>query len=201
MRLGLPGGPRPNLVWWIIYRRNRLGFPSSPPTSTSALEKLSSLSPPFSSFPSVQSASQTDVNPVSTIVKVSQLVISGIGKSTDMGLTTPQTLSTGVVSAGSTTHATDDLKTDHTPCVYPRTSSSPSSLDPSLRSSSMSDSSQSSPLRLSVPSSPSSTTLVRTVPRPPPRGRRLPLPCRPRSSRPSYLHIHRRWVADRSFSP
>ena len=77
------------------------------------------------SFIGVQSAGQTDVNPVSTIAKASQLIFGGIGKSTGMDLTAAQTfnLSAGVVSAGSAAQATDmtgDLKTGYLLRAKPR---------------------------------------------------------------------------------
>ena len=70
------------------------------------------------SFIGVQSAGQTDVNPVSTVAKASQLVFGGIGKSTGMSVGSAQifNLSAGVVSAGSAAQATDmtgDLKTGY----------------------------------------------------------------------------------------
>ena len=70
------------------------------------------------SFIGVQSSGHTDVNPVSTVAKASQLIFGGIGKSTGMNLTSAQTfnLSAGVVSAGSAAQATDmtgDLKTGY----------------------------------------------------------------------------------------
>ncbi|KAF9652330.1 OPT superfamily oligopeptide transporter [Thelephora ganbajun] len=70
------------------------------------------------SFIGVQSAGQTDVNPVSTVAKASQLIFGGIGKSTGMKLSAARifNLSAGVVSAGSAAQATDmtgDLKTGY----------------------------------------------------------------------------------------
>jgi uncharacterized oligopeptide transporter (OPT) family protein len=77
------------------------------------------------SFIGVQSAGQTDVNPVSTVAKASQLIFGGIGKSTGLGLSAAQTfnLSAGVVSAGSAAQATDmtgDLKTGYLLRAKPR---------------------------------------------------------------------------------
>jgi uncharacterized oligopeptide transporter (OPT) family protein len=70
------------------------------------------------SFVCVRSSGQTDVNPVSTVAKASQLVFGGIGRSTGMSLAPAQTfnLSAGVVSAGAAAQATDmtgDLKTGY----------------------------------------------------------------------------------------
>jgi uncharacterized oligopeptide transporter (OPT) family protein len=77
------------------------------------------------SFIGVQCTGQTDVNPVSTIAKASQLIFGGIGKSTGLGLHAAQTfnLSAGVVSAGSAAQATDmtgDLKTGYLLRAKPR---------------------------------------------------------------------------------
>jgi hypothetical protein len=70
------------------------------------------------SFIGVQSAGQTDVNPVSTVAKASQLIFGGIAKSAGMAVGPAQifNLSAGVVSAGSAAQATDmtgDLKTGY----------------------------------------------------------------------------------------
>lgn len=70
------------------------------------------------SFIGVQSSGHTDINPVSTVAKASQIIFGGIGKSTGMSLQPAQTLnlSAGVVSAGSAAQATDmtgDLKTGY----------------------------------------------------------------------------------------
>lgn len=70
------------------------------------------------SFICVRSAGQTDVNPVSTIAKASQLVFGGIGKSAGMSLGVSQTfnLTAGFVSAGAAAQASDmtgDLKTGY----------------------------------------------------------------------------------------
>lgn len=70
------------------------------------------------SFIGVQSSGQTDVNPVSTVAKASQLIFGGIGKSAGMAVGPAQifNLSAGVVSAGSAAQATDmtgDLKTGY----------------------------------------------------------------------------------------
>ena len=70
------------------------------------------------SFIGVQSSGQTDVNPVSTVAKASQLIFGGIGKSAGMAVGPARifNLSAGVVSAGSAAQATDmtgDLKTGY----------------------------------------------------------------------------------------
>lgn len=70
------------------------------------------------SFVCVQSSGQTDVNPVSTVAKASQLVFGAIGKSTGMSSGSAQilNLSAGVVSAGAAAQASDmtgDLKTGY----------------------------------------------------------------------------------------
>ncbi|KAF8921979.1 OPT oligopeptide transporter protein-domain-containing protein [Mucidula mucida] len=70
------------------------------------------------SFIGVQSSGQTDINPVSTVAKASQLIFGGIGKGSGMQLNAAQTfnLSAGVVSGGSAAQASDmtgDLKTGY----------------------------------------------------------------------------------------
>jgi uncharacterized oligopeptide transporter (OPT) family protein len=70
------------------------------------------------SFVSVQSAGHTDINPVSTVAKGSQLIFGGIGKSIGMNGSATQilNLSAGVVCAGAAGQATDmtgDLKTGY----------------------------------------------------------------------------------------
>ncbi|KAF9041794.1 OPT superfamily oligopeptide transporter [Hymenopellis radicata] len=70
------------------------------------------------SFIGVQSSGQTDINPVSTVAKASQLIFGGIGKGAGMQLNAAQTfnLSAGVVSGGSAAQASDmtgDLKTGY----------------------------------------------------------------------------------------
>ena len=77
------------------------------------------------SFVSVQSAGHTDINPVSTVAKGSQLIFGGIGKSTGMSASATQTinLSAGVVCAGAAGQATDmtgDLKTGYLLRAKPR---------------------------------------------------------------------------------
>lgn len=77
------------------------------------------------SFIGVQSSGHTDINPVTTVAKASQLIFGGIGKSTGMRVTAAQTLnlSAGVVSAGSAAQATDmtgDLKTGYLLRAKPR---------------------------------------------------------------------------------
>ena len=70
------------------------------------------------SFVGVQSSGYTDINPVSTVAKASQLIFGGIGKAAGMNVSAAQTLnlSAGVVSAGAAAQATDmtgDLKTGY----------------------------------------------------------------------------------------
>lgn len=70
------------------------------------------------SFVSVQSSGHTDINPVSTVAKGSQLIFGGIGKATGMSTSATQTLnlSAGIVCAGAAGQATDmtgDLKTGY----------------------------------------------------------------------------------------
>ena len=70
------------------------------------------------SFIGVQSAGTTDVNPVSTVAKASQLIFGGIGKGTSLSLPKAQmlNLAAGVVAAGSAAQGTDmtgDLKTGY----------------------------------------------------------------------------------------
>lgn len=54
------------------------------------------------SFIGVQSSGQTDINPVSTVAKASQLIFGGIGKGTGLTGNSAQmfNLTAGVVSAG-----------------------------------------------------------------------------------------------------
>ncbi|KDR80207.1 hypothetical protein GALMADRAFT_242499 [Galerina marginata CBS 339.88] len=70
------------------------------------------------SFIGVQSSGQTDVNPVSTVAKASQLIFGGISKGTGLALKPAQTLNlaAGVIAAGSAAQASDmtgDLKTGY----------------------------------------------------------------------------------------
>lgn len=70
------------------------------------------------SFIGVQSSGATDINPVTTVAKGSQLIFGGIGKSAGMNVSAAQTLnlSAGVVAAGAAAQATDmtgDLKTGY----------------------------------------------------------------------------------------
>lgn len=70
------------------------------------------------SFIGIQSSGYTDVNPVSTVAKVSQLIFGGISKSTGLATQPAQTLNltAGVIAAGSAAQATDmtgDLKTGY----------------------------------------------------------------------------------------
>jgi uncharacterized oligopeptide transporter (OPT) family protein len=77
------------------------------------------------SFIGVQSSGQTDINPVTTVAKASQLVFGGIGKSTGMNVNAARTfnLSAGVVAAGAAAQASDmtgDLKTGYLLRAKPR---------------------------------------------------------------------------------
>ncbi|TCD62765.1 hypothetical protein EIP91_006437 [Steccherinum ochraceum] len=77
------------------------------------------------SFIGVQSAGTTDVNPVSTVAKASQLIFGGIGKGTSLAIPQAQVLNlaAGVVAAGSAAQATDmtgDLKTGYLLRAKPR---------------------------------------------------------------------------------
>ncbi|KAK7676399.1 hypothetical protein QCA50_011467 [Cerrena zonata] len=70
------------------------------------------------SFIGVQSSGTTDVNPVSTVAKASQLIFGGISKGAGLAAGPAQVvnLTAGVVSAGSAAQATDmtgDLKTGY----------------------------------------------------------------------------------------
>ncbi|KAL4245457.1 oligopeptide OPT transporter family protein [Abortiporus biennis] len=77
------------------------------------------------SFIGVQSAGTTDVNPVSTVAKASQLILGGIGKGAGLAQNPAQmmNLTAGVVAAGSAAQATDmtgDLKTGYLLRAKPR---------------------------------------------------------------------------------
>ena len=77
------------------------------------------------SFIGVQSSGHTDVNPVSTVAKASQLIFGGITKGTGIGLQPAQTINlvAGVVAAGSAAQASDmtgDLKTGYLLRAKPR---------------------------------------------------------------------------------
>ncbi|KAJ8516758.1 hypothetical protein ONZ45_g5972 [Pleurotus djamor] len=77
------------------------------------------------SFIGVQSSGQTDVNPVSTVAKASQLIFGGIGKGSGMPQETGQmfNLTAGVIAAGSAAQASDmtgDLKTGYLLRAKPR---------------------------------------------------------------------------------
>jgi len=68
------------------------------------------------SFIGVQSSGQTDVNPVSTVAKASQLIFGGVAKGSHQSLAQAQRLNLmgGVVAAGAAAQSTDmtgDLKT------------------------------------------------------------------------------------------
>ncbi|KAK0465543.1 oligopeptide transporter [Desarmillaria tabescens] len=77
------------------------------------------------SFIGVQSSGATDINPVSTVAKASQLIFGGIGKGSGLELKPAETLNlaAGVVSAGSAAQASDmtgDLKTGYLLGAKPR---------------------------------------------------------------------------------
>ncbi|KAI0718728.1 OPT oligopeptide transporter protein-domain-containing protein [Cerioporus squamosus] len=77
------------------------------------------------SFIGVQSAGTTDVNPVSTVAKASQLIFGGIGKGAGMaeGPAQIMNLTAGVIAAGSAAQSTDmtgDLKTGYLLRAKPR---------------------------------------------------------------------------------
>mgnify|MGYP001480169394 CR=1 FL=1 len=70
------------------------------------------------SFVGVQSAGQTDLNPVSTVAKASQLVFGAISKGAGMAQGPAETvnLAAGIIAAGSAAQAGDmtgDLKTGY----------------------------------------------------------------------------------------
>ncbi|RPD54927.1 OPT oligopeptide transporter [Lentinus tigrinus ALCF2SS1-7] len=77
------------------------------------------------SFIGVQSAGTTDVNPVSTVAKASQLIFGGIGKGAGLAENPAQimNLTAGVIAAGSAAQSTDmtgDLKTGYLLRAKPR---------------------------------------------------------------------------------
>ena len=77
------------------------------------------------SFIGVQSSGTTDVNPVSTVAKASQLIFGGIGKGAGMAPEPAQVmnLTAGVIAAGSAAAAVDmtgDLKTGYLLRAKPR---------------------------------------------------------------------------------
>lgn len=77
------------------------------------------------SFIGVQSSGYTDINPVSTVAKATQLIFGGISNGTHMALKPAQTinLSAGVITAGSAAQASDmtgDLKTGYLLRAKPR---------------------------------------------------------------------------------
>ncbi|RDX51784.1 OPT oligopeptide transporter [Lentinus brumalis] len=77
------------------------------------------------SFIGVQSAGTTDVNPVSTVAKASQLIFGGIGKGAGLaeGPAQIMNLTAGVIAAGSAAQSTDmtgDLKTGYLLRAKPR---------------------------------------------------------------------------------
>ncbi|OCH86719.1 OPT oligopeptide transporter [Obba rivulosa] len=72
----------------------------------------------FFSFIGVQSSGTTDINPVTTVAKASQLIFGGIGKASGLTQSTAQimNLTAGVVASGSAGQASDmtgDLKTGY----------------------------------------------------------------------------------------
>ncbi|KAI0676232.1 oligopeptide transporter [Trametes maxima] len=77
------------------------------------------------SFIGVQSAGTTDVNPISTVAKASQLIFGGIGKGAHLAQNPARTmnLTAGVIAAGSAAQSTDmcgDLKTGYLLRAKPR---------------------------------------------------------------------------------
>ncbi|KAK2461174.1 hypothetical protein APHAL10511_006701 [Amanita phalloides] len=77
------------------------------------------------SFIGVQSSGHTDINPVTTVAKASQLIFGGIGKAAHLSLQPAQmlNLSAGTVAAGSAAQASDmtgDLKTGYLLRAKPR---------------------------------------------------------------------------------
>jgi len=77
------------------------------------------------SFIGVQSCGHTDINPVSTVAKASQLIFGGISKGAHIAIQPAQTinLAAGVVAAGSaaqSSHMTGDLKTGYLLRAKPR---------------------------------------------------------------------------------
>jgi len=77
------------------------------------------------SFIGVQSSGYTDINPVSTVAKASQLIFGGISKGSHMALKPAQTinLTAGMIAAGSAAQASDmtgDLKTGYLLRAKPR---------------------------------------------------------------------------------
>lgn len=69
-------------------------------------------------LPLYQSSGDTDINPVSTVAKASQLIFGGIGKGQHLSVTRGETINlvAGVLSGGSAAQASDmtgDLKTGH----------------------------------------------------------------------------------------
>jgi len=77
------------------------------------------------SFIGVQSTGVTDINPISTVAKASQLVFGGITKATSLPIKSAQTLNLagGVISGGAAGQAADmtgDLKTGYLLRAKPR---------------------------------------------------------------------------------
>ncbi|KAF8342899.1 oligopeptide transporter [Cantharellus anzutake] len=77
------------------------------------------------SFLAVQSAGDTDINPVSTVAKANQLVFGGVAKGQHLGKVSGQTLNlvAGVLSGGAAAQSSDmtgDLKTGHLLRAKPR---------------------------------------------------------------------------------
>lgn len=77
------------------------------------------------SFIGVQSSGYTDINPVSTVAKASQLIFGGISKGSGLAQKPAQTLNlaAGIIAAGSAAQASDmtgDLKTGYLLRAKPR---------------------------------------------------------------------------------
>ncbi|KAM6503272.1 oligopeptide transporter [Amanita muscaria] len=124
-----PVADRIPTLWWVV------GLVASIIMSCAVLAKLFSMNVGEAllslllgfifSFIGVQSSGHTDINPVSTVAKASQLVFGGISKGAQLSLTSAQTLNltAGVISAGSAAQASDmcgDLKTGYLLRAKPR---------------------------------------------------------------------------------
>lgn len=77
------------------------------------------------SFLAVQSSGDTDINPVSTVAKASQLIFGGIGKGQHLAVMKGETINlvAGVLSGGSAAQSSDmtgDLKTGHLLSAKPK---------------------------------------------------------------------------------
>ncbi|KIL64112.1 hypothetical protein M378DRAFT_163587 [Amanita muscaria Koide BX008] len=124
-----PVADRIPTLWWVV------GLVASIIMSCAVLAKLFSMNVGEAllslllgfifSFIGVQSSGHTDINPISTVAKASQLVFGGISKGAQLALNPSLTLNltAGVVSAGSAAQASDmcgDLKTGYLLRAKPR---------------------------------------------------------------------------------